>query len=66
MQRNKVPEEFDALCFTISTPQRTLDLKARTSKERAKWINYLRAILLQRREARRQHLEDKYTSTINN
>jgi len=56
MQRNKVPQEFDALCFTISTSQRTLDLKARTTKERAKWINYLRAILIQRREIRREQL----------
>lgn len=53
MQKNKVPEEFDSLCFTITTPQRTLDLKARTTKERGKWINYLRAILVQRRDRRR-------------
>lgn len=49
MRKNKVPEEFDSLCFTITTTQRTLDLKARTTKQRGKWITYLRAILIQRR-----------------
>ena len=32
MQKNKVPNEFDQLCFTITTTSRTLDLKARTTK----------------------------------
>lgn len=54
MQRNKVPESFDSLCFTISTVHRSLDLKAQTNKVRAKWVNYLRAILIQRRENRRE------------
>ena len=49
MQKNKVPEHFDSLCFTIGTVYRTLDLKAKTNKERAKWVNYIRAILIQRR-----------------
>ena len=49
MQKNKVPEHFDSLCFTIGTTYRTLDLKAKTNKERTKWVNYIRAILLQRR-----------------
>lgn len=31
MKKNKVPQEFDSLCFTISTSQRTLDLKAKTN-----------------------------------
>jgi hypothetical protein len=57
MRKNKVNPDFDSLCFTISTPQRTLDLKARTTKSRGKWINYLRAILIQRREKRREQLE---------
>ena len=56
MRKNKVPTDFDSLCFTITTEQRTLDLKAKTTKERGKWINYLRAILIQRREERRQQL----------
>jgi len=66
MQKNKVPNNFDSLCFTITTKHRTLDLKARTTKERGKWINYLRAILIQRREARRIQLEENYKATINN
>jgi len=53
MQKNKVPADFDSLCFTITTTQRTLDLKAKTTKERGKWINYLRAILIQRRDQRK-------------
>lgn len=65
MRKNKVPGDFDSLCFTITTTQRTLDLKARTTKERGKWINYLRAILIQRREQKREQLEEKYKSTIN-
>ena len=65
MRKNKVPPEFDSLCFTITTSQRTLDLKAKTTKVRGKWINYLRAILIQRREARREQLEEKHKSTIN-
>jgi cytohesin/brefeldin A-inhibited guanine nucleotide-exchange protein len=56
MQRNKVPSDFDSLCFTITASSRTLDLKARTTKERGKWINYLRAILIQRRDQRRDQL----------
>lgn len=32
MQKNKVPEDFDPLCFSITTTHRTLDLKARTTR----------------------------------
>lgn len=46
MQKNKVPQHFDPLCFTIGTVYRTLDLKSKTNKERAKWVNYIRAILI--------------------
>jgi hypothetical protein len=60
MQRNKVPLHFDSLCFTISTTHRTLDLKARTSKERARWVNYIRGILIDRREKRKLQLEKEY------
>ena len=66
MQRNKVPAEFDSLCFAITTIHRTLDLKARTTKQRGKWINYLRAILIQRRDKKKQQLQDKFVSTVNN
>ena len=65
MKKNKMPQEFDSLCFTITTPQRTLDLKAKTTKVRGKWINYLRAILVQRRDQRKSYMEDNYNSTVN-
>ena len=32
MKKNNVPQEFDSLCFTITTYYRTLDLKAKTNK----------------------------------
>lgn len=56
MKRNKVPENFDSLCFTIETMHRTLDLKAKTNKERAKWVNYIKAILIRRRNMRKEEL----------
>ena len=60
MKKNKVPEEFDSSCFTITTSQRTLDLKAQTPKIRAKWINYLRAILVQKRDQRISSVENEH------
>lgn len=66
MRKNKVPVEFDSLCFTITTTTRTLDLKAKTTKDRSKWVNYLRAILLERREAKRLEMEEKSKSLVNN
>jgi hypothetical protein len=38
------------MCFTIVTKTRTLDLKAKDADVRAKWINYLGAILIKKRE----------------
>jgi hypothetical protein len=32
MKKNKVPQEFDPMCFSIETTNRTLDLKAKTNK----------------------------------
>jgi hypothetical protein len=64
MKKNNVPQEFDSLCFTITTYHRTLDLKAKTNKERSKWINYIRAILIRRREARREQLEDQIKTNL--
>ena len=64
MQKNKVPEHFDSLCFTIGTVYRTLDLKAKTNKERAKWVNYIRAILIQRRENRKEEIEKNHQITL--
>lgn len=45
------------MCFTIETTHRTLDLKAKTNKERAKWLNYIRAVLIKKREKRITDLE---------
>lgn len=45
------------MCFTIETTHRTLDLKAKTNKERAKWLNYIRAVLNKKRERRITDLE---------
>jgi hypothetical protein len=59
MQKTKVPEEFDPMCFTIETVHRTLDLKAKTNKDRAKWINYIKAILIKKREKRIEVLENQ-------
>ncbi len=53
MRKNQVLKDFDELCLTMTTPSRTLDLKFITAGERAAWVNYLKAILIQRRESRR-------------
>jgi hypothetical protein len=49
MKRNNVPQQFDSECFTITTQHRSLDLKAKTIKERSSWVNYIGAILIRRR-----------------
>ena len=49
MRMNKVPKQFDSMCFSIVTNSRTLDLKARDSETRAKWVNYIGALLIQKR-----------------
>ena len=64
MKKNKVPQEFDPMCFTIQTIHRSLDLKAKTNKERAKWLNYIRAVLIKRREARIEELENAQNPTL--
>jgi hypothetical protein len=46
---NKVPQIFDSMCFSIVTKTRTLDLKARDADVRAKWVNYIAGILINRR-----------------
>jgi len=42
MVRNNVPVEFDLMCFSIKTKERTLDLKANSIEIRAKWIQYIK------------------------
>lgn len=46
MRFNKVQKEFDSMCFSIVTKSRTLDLNARNPDSRAKWVNYLGAVLI--------------------
>jgi len=43
--------EFDSTCFSIITNQRTIDLRANDVEIKAKWVNYIRAFILLRREA---------------
>ena len=57
MKANKVHPQFDSMCFSIITNKRSLDLKARDSETRAKWVNYIGALLIQNRENRRKKEE---------
>ena len=41
------------MCFSIITSKRTLDLKAKDTATRAKWVNYIGALLIQKRENRK-------------
>lgn len=54
MRMNKISRDFDPMCFTIVTKHRTLDLNARNPDNRAKWVNYLGAFLIHRRENHRK------------
>lgn len=42
LRKNKVPAEFDELCFSIIAKSRTLDLKAETVDIRCKWVQYFK------------------------
>ena len=42
MIKNNVPVEFDLMCFSIKTKERTLDLKAASIEIRVKWIKYIK------------------------
>ena len=42
MRKNNVPKEFDLMCFSIKTKERTLDLKADSIEIRVKWIQYIK------------------------
>jgi hypothetical protein len=65
MRMNKVSKDFDSICFTIVTKTRTLDLNARNPDSRAKWVNYLGALLIQRRESHRKEREAAFRSYFN-
>ena len=49
-QKHNIPVELDQFCFSVITNQRTLDLKANEIEIKAKWVNYIRAFILLRRE----------------
>ena len=49
-KRHTIPVEFDMLCFSIITTHRTLDVRVNEVEIKSKWINYLRAVILVRRE----------------
>lgn len=49
MKYNKVPAQFDPMCFSIITGKRSLDLKAKDPETRSKWVNYIGALLIQKR-----------------
>lgn len=65
MKMNKVPKEFDKMCFSIVTNSRTLDLKARDPANRIKWVNYLGALLIQKREKYREQRENFHKTYFN-
>ncbi len=48
MRKNKVHPEFDSLCFSLVSQERTLDLKAQDSQTRREWVVFLRTFLRQR------------------
>jgi hypothetical protein len=50
MRKNKVPVEYDSLCFSIIGRERTLDLKAENIEQRAKWVRYFKLRLIQMKE----------------
>jgi hypothetical protein len=45
LRKNKVPEHFDHLVFSIHSTQRTLDLKAESEEIRNKWVFYLNSVI---------------------
>lgn len=65
MKMNKVSKDFDSMCFTVVTKARTLDLNARNPDNRAKWVNYLGALLIQKRENLRKQREAVFRSYFN-
>lgn len=53
------------MCFSVVTKVRTLDLNARSPDNRAKWVNYLGSLLIQRRENLRKQREAVFRSYFN-
>lgn len=50
LKKNKVPAEFDGLCFSIIAKDRTLDLKAESIDVRCKWVQYFKGRIIQVKE----------------
>jgi hypothetical protein len=44
LKRHELPIEFDDLIFSIQTKTRTLDLQAKTSEVRNRWVKFLKLI----------------------
>lgn len=59
MIKNKIPVEFDMFCFSIITSHRTVDVKVNDLDTKSKWINYLRAVIITRRETEAKKAEEK-------
>lgn len=60
MKYNKVPSQFDSMCFSIITTKRSLDLKAKDTETRSKWVNYIGALLIQKRENKKRKEEGEF------
>lgn len=59
MNKNNIPPEFDMFCFSIITIHRSVDIKVNDLEIKSKWINYLRAVIINRREMEAKRAEEK-------
>ncbi|CAD8171137.1 unnamed protein product [Paramecium pentaurelia] len=59
MIKNNIPPEFDMFCFSIITIHRSVDIKVNDLQIKSKWINYLRAVIINRREMEAKRAEEK-------
>ncbi|CAD8180454.1 unnamed protein product [Paramecium pentaurelia] len=59
MIKNNIPPEFDMFCFSIITIHRSVDIKVNDLEIKSKWINYLRAVIINRREMEAKRAEEK-------
>jgi cytohesin/brefeldin A-inhibited guanine nucleotide-exchange protein len=59
MQKNRIAEDFDMFCFSIITTYRSIDLRVSELEIKSKWINYLRAVIINRREIEAKRAEER-------
>lgn len=59
MKKNNIPVEFDMFCFSIITKYRSVDIKVNDVEMKSKWINYLRAVIINRREVEAKRAEER-------